>query len=186
MANGRAWHTATLLPSGRVLVAGGVIDVNATTASASAELYDPSTNTWSSAGNMAHAREFFTATLLPNGKVLVAGGHDPGTGAYKTSSAELYDLSTNTWSYAANMANGRAFHTATLLENGKVLVAGGLDSNDGNLASAELYDPSTNTWSSAGNMIYPRAEHTTTLLTNGTVLVTGGISGRPTICELYW
>src|SRR6185312_8706597 len=100
---------------------------------ASAELYDPSTGTWSPTGSMNTGREFHTATLLKNGKVLVAGGSNDGDLA----SAELYDPSTGIWSKTGSMGTGRAIHTASLLKNGKVLVAGGND-NGTFLASAEL------------------------------------------------
>jgi N-acetylneuraminic acid mutarotase len=187
MINARAWHTATLLPSGKVLVAGNYTSF---ASAASAELYDPTTNTWSSAGNMTNGHDHHTATLLPSGKVLVAGGYGGvNTGvASNTASAELYDPSTNTWSSAANMTNARSAHTATLLPSGKVLVAGGAL---GGGTSAELYDPSANTWSSAGSMINARWGNTATLLTNGTVLVTSGLGdayyvSSPLSCDLYW
>src|SRR5262249_17023863 len=97
---------------------------------------------WSSTGSLATPRDFHTATLLGNGKGLVAGGFK---GSARVS-AELYDPTTNTWSAAASMVAGRYGHTATLLGNGKVLVAGGLGSG-GYLTSAEVYNPTTNTWS---------------------------------------
>jgi hypothetical protein len=79
--------------------------------------------------------------LLPNGKVLVAGGY------VGLSSAELYDPASGTWTATGSLATGRSYHTATLMPNGKVLVAGGIDSNGSWLASAELYGPATGTWS---------------------------------------
>jgi N-acetylneuraminic acid mutarotase len=97
---------------------------------------------------MASARRDHTATLLPNGKVLVAGGET--TGVVYLSSAALYDPETDTWSAAPAMARASSLHTATVLANGKVLVVGGY--NGAYLKSAELYDPATNTWSAAGAM----------------------------------
>src|ERR1700682_2455786 len=123
MATGRYNHTATLLPSGKVLVAGGCC---APSVFASAELYDPVTGTWSPTASMATARYLHTATLLPSGKVLVAGG--VGSSG-SLASAELYDPVTGTWSPAASMATARYNHTATLLPGGKVLVAGGGNAN---------------------------------------------------------
>ena len=111
-------HTATLLPNGKVLVAGGTSDHRA-------ELYDPVTRSWSSTGRLFTARYRHTATLLRNGKVLVAGGTVTPYGGLSFSSAELYDPATGSWSTTGSLNNGRASHTATLLPNGKVLVAGG-------------------------------------------------------------
>ncbi|MFH0901202.1 MAG: kelch repeat-containing protein, partial [Pseudomonadota bacterium] len=148
MATAREYHTATLLSSGKVLVAGGHYYLSSAGSYylTSAEQYDPSTNSWSSAGSMATAREYHTATLLPSGRVLVAGGRysSSSAGSYVyLASAELYDPSTNSWSPAGSMGAERFWHTATLLSSGKVLVAGGFYKySDGtiNLASAEGCD----------------------------------------------
>jgi N-acetylneuraminic acid mutarotase len=176
----RVWHTTTLLPNGKVLVAGGL---NASSSYfASAELYDPATNSWSAAGALTTARAQHTATLLPNGKVLVVGG---GNLSITIASAELYNPATNSWSAAGALSTARENHTATLLPNGKVLVAGGYVG--GYLASAELYDPATNSWSAAGALTTARDVHTATLLPNGKVLVAGGYgsSGELSSAELY-
>src|SRR5882672_3352448 len=176
---GRVNHTATLLSNGKVLVAGGYWNgvLN------SAEVYDPATGTWSSTGNLNTAREGHTATLLPNGKVLVAGANntDSGNNNRGLNSAELYDPATGTWTSTGNLNAARRNHTATLLPNGKVLVAGG-DTLLGH--STELYDPATGTWSITGNLNTVRAYHTATLLLNGKVLVAGGFLARNT-AELY-
>ena len=166
MATARQYHTATLLPNGQVLAAGGFFFVSY----ASAELYDPATGLWTETGSMANARGFFTATLLPNGQVLVAGGEGNTSGT--SSTAELYDPATGLWTETGSMATGRFNHTATLLPNGQVLVAGGL--NDFSRASAELYDPATGTWTGTGSMAHARWNHAATLLPNGQVLVVGG------------
>jgi hypothetical protein len=134
-ATGRYLHTATLLPSGKVLVAGGV---SSGSGRASAELYNPATGTWSATGSMTTAHFSHTVTLLHSGKVLVAAGFSNSIGAVTAS--ELYDPVTGTWSATGSMSTGRADHTATLLPSGKVLVAGGYDGSIV-LASAELYDP---------------------------------------------
>jgi Bacterial Ig-like domain (group 2)/Putative Ig domain/Galactose oxidase, central domain/Kelch motif len=177
-------QTATLLPNGMVLIAGGRGDTLGY-AQSSERLYDPVANTWFDAASMSTARTMATATLLPNGKVLVAGGlgiTSGGSVSNGLASAEVYDPVANTWSVVASMASARASHTATLLPNGLVLVAGGETGVGGNtIASAELYDPVANTWSSAGSLANSRVNHTATLLRNGRVIITGG-SASSTTC----
>jgi hypothetical protein len=176
MKTAREGQTATLLPNGQVLVAGG-IDGSATLASA--ELYNPATGKWSATGSMNTARADQTATLLPNGQVLVAGGfNEPTTGSFNyLASAELYNSATGTWALTGSMSTPRIGHTATLLTNGQALVAGGDATVNGSFtifSSAELYNPATGTWTKTDSMSAPRIGHTATLLTNGQVLVAGG------------
>ncbi len=187
MSWARHSYCATLLANGKVLVEGGYGTGNNSLGNlSSAELYDPTNNTWTSAGSMATARSGFRATLLGNGKVLVTGGFN---GSY-VSGAELYDPVSNIWSSAGSLTTARIRHTATLLGNGKVLVAGGSDASNASLSSTELYDPLTNTWSTASSMITPRDSGSATLLGNGKVLVTGGsatryVTGMQSSAELY-
>jgi Galactose oxidase, central domain len=163
----RAGHIATLLPDGKVLVIGGP---NA--APGSAELYDPSTGTWSPTGSLTgHGG---CPVLLPTGKVLVVGGG--GT-------AELYDPSTGTFTLTGNMTEQVSCSTATLLTNGKVLVTGIIgESSDGPIAATpELYDPSTGTFAATGRFADPGVRSVygdaglvgapATLLPNGKVLI---------------
>lgn len=172
MSSARHDPTATLLPNGKVLVAGGY---NGSSYTGSAELYDPATGNWTATGSMITGRYRHTATLLLNGKVLVAGGY--GNGAAFLGNAELYDPATGIWTPAGSFSPGRNRHVATLLPNGKVLVAGGLVDTTGNhTTSAALYDPATGTWANTGSLSVPRGWPTATLLPNGKVLVAGGAS----------
>jgi N-acetylneuraminic acid mutarotase len=175
---GRFYDTATLLPDGRVLIAGGYgTDSSSSGPLASARLYDPATNSWSAAASMSTPRDRAAATLLPNGKVLVAGGLDNELGP-PLASAELYDPSTDIWSPTGSMAAGRFWASATLLGTGKVLVAGGGP-------SAELYDPASGTWSATGSMAAPRGAYPAILLKDGKFLAVGGDTSDYTSTELY-
>ena len=179
---GRYDATGTLLANGKVLIAGGATTSgNNVTVVNTAELYDPATGVWSPTGNMNSPRLFHSATLLPNGKVLVAGGESNLAVSNIVRSAELYDPATGTWSLTGNMSAARQTHTATLLRN-KVLVTSGFANSFTALNSAELYDPATGTWSATGNLSIYR--ETATLLPNGKVLATGGDGGSITT-ELY-
>jgi hypothetical protein len=164
----RHHHTATLLPDGMVLVAGGSNGIDVL---ASAELYDPRTGSWSATGSVSTPRSGHTATLLLDGKVLVVGGSD---GTDEQASAELYDPRTGSWSATGSMITGREQHTATLLPDGEVLVAGGIDQAGSPVASAELYDPVSGAWTATMSMGTPRYGHAATILQDGKVLVMGG------------
>ena len=168
----RYLHTANLLPDGTLLAAGGS---NATGVLDSAELYDPDTGMWSITGSLNVARSVHTATLLQDGKVLVAGGITGSVSReFATNTAELYDPATRTWSLTGNLNVGRELHTATLLQDGKVLVTGGSSGPNSITNTAELYDPATGIWSIAGALKMTRHLHTATLLQDGKVLVAGG------------
>ena len=179
----RTYHTATLLPDGRVLVVGGTGNHGSLLG---ADVYDPALGTWSAVGSMSTSRFGHTATLLPNGKVLIAGGSIYHSDSGYLASAEVFDPASNTFSIVGSMASPRRYHTATLLHDGRVLVAGGSNVN-GSLATAEEYDPASGTWSTAPSMTRPRAGHRATRLLNGQVLIVGGVytSGIPATAELY-
>ena len=176
MSVARAYHTASALPDGRILVAGGVPYVS------SAEIYDPVADTWSvTPSSMKAARERHTATVLANGKILIAAGAtDEPYGWPSSVTAELYDASTGTWSYTGSLSAPRRRHTATLLQGGKVVVAGGKQDQDDYLppflASVEVYDPQTGLWSGTSSMTVARDRHAALPLTNGAALVVGGFS----------
>ena len=157
----RTGHTATLLDSGKVLVAGGV---NEATTLASALLYDPATGTLVPTGSLVTARADHTSTLLPDGRVLITGG-DQGFSPIQT--AELYNPATGTFALTTQqMTAGRSQHTATLLPSGKVLVNGN--------GSADLFDPGLQTFTKTSGTPVSRKGHASILLNDGTVLVLGG------------
>jgi len=188
MATARSWHTATLLADGRVLVVGGGSDERGEEVpSAAAELYDPRSGRWTATAKVSEARFGHTATLLPDGTVLVAGGNHPN-GA-PAQSVELYDPSSGRWTATESMAEVRSSHTATVLADRMVLVAGGVGpgTDPVRLTSAELYDPGSGRWTMTGSMAAPHGfSQTATLLSDGRVLVAGGFHGsRLASAELY-
>jgi hypothetical protein len=182
LSTARAYHTATLLPAGRVLVAGGG-NSNFANYLASADLYYPISETFGSVGPMGGARSDHTATLLPSGLVLIAGGENS---ASELNTAELFNPLSGTFIPISGMVAARSNHTATLLPSGKVLVTGGKHGS-GQLALAELYDPVSGAWNPTGPMGTARQHHTATLLPNGKVLVVGGYDGNDPIpgAEIY-
>lgn len=201
MNNPHSYHTATLLPGGQVLVAGGNNNSHDT---ASTEIYDLAAGAWTASGSLNQPRYQHTATLLPNCDVLVAGGAHSGAGngqVQPLASAELWDPNTGTWTNTGSMICQRYGHVATLVTNAAgsvyVLAAGGYGGVNGTsvtaggstaLATAELYDPNAGTWSYTGSMTTNRAYAAGVLLTNGYVLVAGGLdqnSNALASAELY-
>lgn len=194
LAIGRTGHSATLLLDGRVLIVGGD-----GVASVQAELYDPVNGTFALTGVLNDGRLLHTATLLLDGKVLIAGGLS-GLGSGCTThpdgfclSAELYDPANGTFARVGDMSTRRADHTATLLTNGRVLIAGGCHEYafrnlaGSCLASAELFDPATGLFTSTGDMTTVRFAGSETRLQDGRVFILGGTQdlGIPASTEIY-
>ncbi|HEX9096406.1 MAG TPA: kelch repeat-containing protein [Candidatus Dormibacteraeota bacterium] len=180
MTTTRLDHTATLLRNGKVLVVGGLDTSIPSNTLASSEFYDPNTNRWSPAASMRASRARQSATALLDGRVLVVGGQtftvrDAGLFTNQLLGAEVYDPVTNAWSSTAPMLQNRVGQSATLLQDGRVLVAGGGDGQTSS-SSAEIYDPKQDRWSAAAPMTTDRQGHTATLLRSGDVLVTGGVN----------
>lgn len=173
-------QSVTLLDEGMVLAAGGYDGSELLT---SAELFDPSTLKWTPTGNLGQARSGHTATLLGDGRVLVTGGNDdPYNNGNPLRTAELFDPATGLWTAAELMIQARSQQTATLLQDGRVLVVGGADTG-GWLDSAELFDPATNTWTETDSLAQARGDQTATLLQDGRVLVVGGVVGKGSCCR---
>jgi hypothetical protein len=196
MSSGVYLQTATLLPSGNVLIAGGNDNgYGDEGAVLSAEIYNPSTGLFASTGPMADARFGHTATLLtsgPNsGDVLIVGGEDYAD--TELQEAELYSYQSASFGASSGKPNyPRSMHTATQLHDGTILVAGGytgcIGCGTSNLAPAEIYNPVQQVFTTVGSLNTPRYAHTATLLPNGDVLIVGGINNNGTItntAELY-
>jgi hypothetical protein len=186
MTVARAAHTATLLPDGHVLIAGGCTldSCEMEEDGASAELYDPRGRSFQKTGGMGTERVSHTATLLRDGKVLLAGGWDRDG---PLANAELYDPAAGTFSPTGRMFTHRAAHTATKLRDGRVLIAGGYNGNQ-SVPSAEIYNPRTETFTRTGSMVTPRSAHAAAFLPNGQVLVTGGSDSQEDVvasAEIY-
>ena len=175
----RYGHEAVLLANGTVLVVGGAtggIAGGMITPLGSAELYDPIKNSWTLTRALMSERAG-TATLLNSGMVLYAAGQEKsgasGLGSWSARS-EIYDPLAGLWSITGDLNQKRGGHTATLLQDGEVLVAGGTSTGNEALTSAETYDPSTGLWTTVGSLHEGRQGFRATLLQNGKVLVAGG------------
>jgi len=192
----RSFFTTTLLPNGRVLAVGGRVhtgpDYFDYKAIAFADLYAPATGKWKPTGTMTISREDHSTVLLNNGQVLAIGGTTVDFNGVTVASTELYDPATGAWTATGTMLQGRERQTATVLQNGQVLIAGGdyYDGvNAGFLTECELYNPAVGTWSVTASMTTPRYGARAALLRDGRVLEAGGdtdFSGIPTAsAELY-
>jgi len=191
MSTARWGHTATILSSGEVLIAGGRTEMNGAVL-ASADVYDPATGRFRpTTGTMITERWGHTATLLRDGRVLIVGGETilPGKLSMQVTcdSAEIYDPKSGTFSQIGKTSTERWQHTATLLNNGKVLIAGG--TSPIGVGTAELFDPQTSSFEPVGNMVVARESHTAELLSDGRVLIVGGLNihdGYLSSAELFY
>src|SRR5215469_5530163 len=178
MNTARAAAVAVRLEDGRVMVIGGADETF--TFLASAEIYDPGSNTWSFTAPMSEPRfEDFTAVLLPGRKVLVAGGSNGSL-----SSAEIYDQKTNTWTSTGSLNVGRGEFATVVLNDGRVLVVGGATADETPIATAEIYDPKTGTWTLTGSMSTGRNDLALVELRDGRVLAAGGGMGNEELPRL--
>lgn len=186
----RANHTATQLPNGKILIAGGT---NGPNVLRTAELYDPSLDdpTFAPTGSMLVPRDFHSANLLPNGTVLIAGGFtNSSVSTGPTASAELYFPYPGRFVTTSPMPFEADHHTATLLADGSVLVVGGYASNNVYRSEAAIYYSTSGTWGrlppmhvgAIGN-ITARALHTATMLQDGRVLIAGGVNASGVLCS---
>jgi hypothetical protein len=177
MSQPRSGHSATLLPDGKVLIAGGMVENGVFLETA--DVYDPATARFVALKPMSAKRVSHSATLLPNGKVLIAGGlqgREMRNGRWAgltAASSELYDPQTKTFSATGPMITARNGHDAILLSNGKVLILGGWD-GERYVESTELYDPASGKFSAAGQWKNPRPGAVTVALQDGRVLLCGG------------
>jgi hypothetical protein len=187
----RGGHTATQMADGRTLIAGGQGDGGCDPTCGFpriAEIYDPPMQSFTTVGKMSVGRNAATATLLQNGRVLITGGFnvDGSTGSTFLSSAEIFDPATATFSPTGAMNVARYRHSATLLANGTVLIAGGRTGNQIE-ATTEIYDPATGVFTQAAAMVAARYDHTVTPLPDGRLLIAGGggPGGFLSSAELY-
>jgi hypothetical protein len=183
MLEPRSGHTATLLPNGTVLIAGGMRRNQ--DFYKSAELYDPAVGKFQATGEMNERRVSPVAVLLRSGKVLVAGGW---IGHGCTDSAELYDPSTGKFSVlASRMSTVRGDARGTLLPSGDVLITGGADHDSpGGIASAEVFRAASQTFQPVSPMHFARVAHTATVLQDGRVLIVGGRGDKVNaVAEIY-
>jgi hypothetical protein len=197
LAAARGFGTATVLADGRVLIVGGCADPLCATVLNDAAVYDPVANTWTAAGSMSAPRAGHSATLLSDGTVLVAGGCSDAACMTVLPSAEIWsaadeggDAGANEDSgagpgggfvFAPSMMGARHHHTATLLGNGEVLMAGGADSTGSSLPTSEVYLPLAHQWIGTSAMFMSRAFHVGVKLSDGRVLVTGGCNPQTCI-----
>ena len=179
MTSARNGHTATLLQDGQVLVAGGFIGLFGSVLTGSAERYNPSTNSWTTAGSMAVGRTGQAAVLLPGGVLVVGGTTFVAGGISSLTDTSLYDPNVNSWTNATPMASGRTLLALAPLPGGEVLAVGGTTAGSSvPLASTERFNPATGTWSPDASLSSARSGFALAKLADGRVLVAGGIDAN--------
>jgi outer membrane protein assembly factor BamB len=166
----RGGHVAVRLHNGKVMVSAGL---GAAGFLKSCEIYDPVTGTWSLTDTLNGIRQSHAVTVLQDGRLLSTGGCYYGTGMQYLASCDIYDTVTSDWIACNPMSIGKYWHTATLMTDGRVLVAGGRDST-GFTSDCEVFDPSTGLWAPIASMIVQKGRHTSTLIESNSILVTGG------------
>jgi hypothetical protein len=197
MSTPRESQSATLLATGAVLVSGGNVDIF-DGPTGGAEVYQPKTGKWTTTGRMMTSRSSHISVTLADGSAIVSGG-DYGNfaGFNPLAMTDRYNSKTNQWSPVGDMrvargavpkVAGRAYHTATKLRDGRVLVAGGFGyitdfTQTVILQTAEIFDPSSAAWRLTGNMKQPRAQHAAVALADGRVLVAGGYDFGPPLAS---
>jgi uncharacterized protein (TIGR03437 family) len=198
-APSRARMQYSPLSNGQLIVTGGrssgVVDRGTVVINSLAEKYDPVDDKWTRIANMNFPRIDHTLTVLENGahdnkfagEVLVIGGRGLRHGEFSSRTAEIYDLSTNTWRHTANPNSAHALHSATRLTDGRILVVGGMDERRRTYGAVESYDPNADKWTTLASLQTPRAGHQAFLLDNSRVLIIGGSndSGALSSIEIY-
>jgi N-acetylneuraminic acid mutarotase len=177
----RTVHLAIVLPQttqGRVLVVGGT-GKGESYSHVSSETYDPQKEIWNSVETLATGTARHTATVLQDGRLLVTGGTNGlDFMSRDRNQSEIFDPKTGDWGRTWNpLFQARSLHTSTLLQNGRVLVVGGLNFDAGPLSSVEIFDPTIEGWSLAEPLTNDRHSHSASLLPNGKVLIAGGSGG---------
>lgn len=177
MVQARRNHAAVLLADGRVLVAGGVTDDGRPIVTAVTEVYDPATDRWTRVGDLRMPRYLATATRLPDGRVLLAGGFTSSQNHTPTRAVELFDPATGRWSAADPLRVARASHSMTMLADGRILVAGGeAQPQDAVTETTETWSPATGRWTTAGPLPVGTRLASAAPFGSG-VLTAGGIDG---------
>jgi len=170
MAVERYKHAAILLRTGKVLLVGSTQSQGDLVT----ELFDPETNHFTRTGDLTNSRSQPTATLLADGHVLLSGGFQDARPSSPLATAELYDPATGHWTPTGSMQGPRGNHSSTLLPNGKVLIAGGVDDTFNSVATAECFDPTHGVFAAIASMPSKRDSHAVTLLPDGTLMLIGG------------